>query len=101
MTLKEKCIQSFDKVKNLYSEDDLLADLLPALENSKTYQNACEHMVSIHTLPHMLSDIASFILGWCHGNEYIDKKLTSGELKVSEIMETLIVLIYLAEDRHE
>ena len=49
----------------------------------------------------MLSDIASFILGWCHGNEFIDKKLRSGELRLSEVMESLIVLVYLAEDRHE
>lgn len=106
MTLKEKCMQSFEKVKSLYTKEEICEDLLPALKieslgHNKTYENACEHLESIHTLPHMLSDIASFIIGWCHGNEFIDKKLRSGELRLYEVMESLIVLVYLAEDRHE
>ena len=106
MNVKEKLIQSFEKVKDLYDEEELLADMLPALKNEslghkRTYENACEHMETIRTLPHMISDIASFILGWCHGNEFIEQKLNSGELSIGEIMDALYVCILLAEDQHE
>lgn len=106
MNVQEKLMQSFQKVKNLYSEEDLLADLLPALEqesrgHKRTYENACEHMETIRTLPHLLSDIGSFILGWCHGNEFIEEKLISKELTIEEIMDTLYVVLIVAEDQHE
>jgi hypothetical protein len=106
MNVTEKLLQSFDKVKNLYSEDELMSDLLPALKqeslgHKKTYENACEHLESINTLPHMISDIASFILGWCHGNEFIEQKLNSGELSIGEIMDALYVCILLVEDQYE
>lgn len=101
MNVQKKLIKTFEKVKNLYGEEELLSELLAALQHSKTYKNACEHMESIHTLPHMLSDVASFILGWCHGNEFIEKKLISGELTINEIMDALFVCVILAEDHHE
>lgn len=106
MNVKEKLMQSFEKVKNLYGDEELLSDLLPALKSeslghNKTYENAVEHIESIHTLPHLLSDVASFILGWCHGNEFIEKKLKSGELKIGEIMDALFVCIMLVEDHYE
>ena len=101
MNVQEKLLKSFEKVKDLYDEEEFLADIMPALQHSKTYQNACEHMETIHTLPHMISDIASFILGWCHSNEFIEKKLNSGELTIGEIMDALFVCVILAEDQHE
>lgn len=97
-----KMWEHFIKVKDLYDADFAKDDLMKGLYEAKaTYEQACYHIDSIETLPRLLGDIGSFILGWCHGNEYIDSKLQTGELTIEEIMDALYVVLVLAEDQHE
>lgn len=93
--------ESFFKIRNLYDREVVMMDIAEGLFSDKTnHKEASIYFDSIKTLPRLLADVSAFILGWCHGDEFIDDKLKTGALTIGEIMDALFLTTTLAEDNH-